>query len=431
MNRAPILFNSFAGLQWLSFMFANTIVIPLSVGGVLHLGVNEVSGMMARSFIITGLACLAAAYFGHRMPLMEGQSGNWWSAILSLASVFLATGANADAMGGAMALGIIASGVMVALFGIFRLERYLARLFTPMVMAVLLLLLSAQLIHIFFDGMMGIQSPNGQIDPGVALISIALVLLVSALTLFSRGLLGNFSILIGMCIGWVTYVLVFGQKASTNPSIADIVQPFAWGKPTFSTGIFISMLVIGLVNTTNTVATLRASTSVFDQEIAPKQYRKSLVVTGVFTLLAGVFSIVPYAPYTSSIGFLRTTRILARSPFVIGATLLIILGVVPPFVGFFASMPMSVGDAVLFVAYLQLFGSALQNIDTYQFNFRTIFRIAFPVLTGLAILSTPAQAFAGLPGIVQPLCSNGMLVGIILSIILESSINWNKLDTAT
>lgn len=274
---------------------------------------------------------------------------------------------------------------------------------------------------------MGIDGSNGRIQPGLAAISIGLIALVSALTLFSRGVLGNFSILIGMCIGWVTYVLIFGQHAVTNPGVAAMAQPFAWGKLTYSTGIFLSMLVVGIVNTTNTVATLRAAQPVFQRDVKPMQYRRSLLVTGAFTIVAGIFSVVPYAPYTSSIGFLRTTRIVSRLPFVLGAILLIVLGVVPPFVGFFASMPISVGDAVLFVAYLQLFGSALQNIDSYQFNFRTIFRIAFPVLTGLAILSTSAKAFTALPGIVQPLCSNGMLVGIILSIILESTIKWDKL----
>lgn len=411
-------------------MFANTIVIPLSVGDALHLSSGVISGMMARSFFITGLACLAEALFGHRLPLMEGQSGNWWSSILSLASVFLATGQNSASIGGGMELGIIASGVLVALFGVFGLDRILNRLFTPVVMAVLLILLSAQLIHIFFDGMMGVTQGNGEIQPRVALISILLVLLVGSITVFSRGLLGNFAILIGMSIGWLAYVLVFGEHLAQMPSAKDMFQPFVWGKPSFSTGIMLSMLVVGVVNTTNTVATLRAAQPVFDEEILSDRYRRSLGVTGAFTVLAGVFGIVPYAPYTSSIGFLRTTRILTRLPFMLGAVFLILLGIVPPFVGFFSSMPISVGDAVLFVAYLQLFGSALQSIDTYHFNFRTIFRVAFPVLTGLAILSTPSAAFKTLPGAVQPLCSNGMLVGIILSVILESCINWSKLENA-
>ena len=47
------------------------------------------------------------------------------------------------------------------------------------------------------------------------------------------------------------------------------------------------------------------------------------------------------------------------APFLLGAALFILLGLIPALGQLFASLPVSVGDAVLFVAYLQLFGSGL------------------------------------------------------------------------
>lgn len=430
MTRKPAFFEGFASLQWLSFMFANTVVIPLSVGGALHLSSPAIAGMMSKSFIITGLACLAQVFLGHRLPLMEGQSGMWWASILSLTTVFAASGLSYNAIGGSMELGILLSGVIVVLCGVFGLDRLLNKLFTPIVMAVLLFLLATQLIHIFFQGMMGIVGPQTHIQPGIAGISIALVVLVGAITLFGRGALGNFSILIGMIAGWVAFVLVFGAQSATVPSLSGMSKAFAWGQPSFNLGILISMVIVGIINTTNTIATLRASDHVFDHAAEPASYQRSFTVTGVFTVLSALFSVVPYAPYTSSIGFLRTTRIFHRLPFMIGSALFIILGLIPQLVGFFSTMPISVGDSVLFVAYLQLFGSALQNIESVHFNFKTIFRVALPTLAGLAVLSTPSDAFSSLPGVIQPLCSNGMLVGIILSVILELAIRWDKLRVA-
>jgi xanthine/uracil permease len=93
-------------------------------------------------------------------------------------------------------------------------------------------------------------------------------------------------------------------------------------------------------------------------------------------------------------------------------------------------MPISIGNAVLFVAYLQLFGAALANLEGMALDFRNIFRIAAPTLVGLAILSTPPQMFAPLPTYVQSLCSNGMLVGILLAILLEL-LPWHKFARAT
>src|SRR3954452_20321731 len=75
-----------AGFQWLFFMFANTVVIPISVGGAFQLEQIEIVSAIQRSFIFTGVACLLQGFVGHRLSLMEGQSGLWWGVILSLAA---------------------------------------------------------------------------------------------------------------------------------------------------------------------------------------------------------------------------------------------------------------------------------------------------------------------------------------------------------
>jgi xanthine/uracil permease len=63
-----------------------------------------------------------------------------------------------------------------------------------------------------------------------------------------------------------------------------------------------------------------------------------------------------------------------------------------------------------------------------EFSFRSIFRLALPVLSGLAILATPKAAFSSLPGFSQAILSNGMLVGILVSILLEVGVPWQTLE---
>ena len=46
-----------AGFQWLFFMFANTIVIPISIGSAFQLEQIEIVSAIQRSFILTGVAC--------------------------------------------------------------------------------------------------------------------------------------------------------------------------------------------------------------------------------------------------------------------------------------------------------------------------------------------------------------------------------------
>lgn len=426
-----IVVTAFAGVQWLGFMFANTVVIPLSIGAAFHLSDAAISGAMARSFIVTGLACLLQVMIGHRLPLMEGQSGLWWGLILSLANIGVSAGASARMVGGSIETGIMLGGLTIVLSGVFGFYKVLNRLFTPIVMAVLLLLLASQLVDIFFRGMLGIDS-NGHLTPSVAGLAICVSILVAVLTIAGRGLLSNFSILIGIASGWLAYHLfVHAASPIVEPSLQDVTETFIWGAPAWNTGIVTATVVTALINTTNTIATLRASEPVFETTVSSSQFKRSFILTGIYTFVSGPLSLVPYAPYTSSIGFLRTTRLFKRAPFIVGALLFTLLGLVPQLAGFFSRLPISIGDAVLVIAYFQLFGSALQNLEGLQFDFRTVFRIAGPTLIGLAILSTPATVFQSLPGFAQGICANGMLVGILLSILLENIVPWTRWTTGT
>src|SRR5690625_6998639 len=65
--------NWVAGVQWFFFIFANIVIIPITVGEAFGLHQSEIVPLLQLSFIVTGLACLAQAFFGHCRPIMEGQ----------------------------------------------------------------------------------------------------------------------------------------------------------------------------------------------------------------------------------------------------------------------------------------------------------------------------------------------------------------------
>lgn len=122
-----------AGLQWLFFMFANTVVIPLSIGHAYHLAPAVVTASLERSFMYTGVACILQATLGHRLSLMEGPSGLWWGVILSLAATAQSLGESVRSIGGNLEVGIIISGALIVLIGVLRLGPWLRRLFGPVV----------------------------------------------------------------------------------------------------------------------------------------------------------------------------------------------------------------------------------------------------------------------------------------------------------
>lgn len=418
MNRtfSPVVW--LAGLQWLFFMFANTVVIPISIGAAFMLEQVETVSAIQRSFIFTGVACILQGLFGHRYALMEGQSGLWWGVILSLAATASTLNVDLSTVGGSIAVGAIISGVVVSILSIFGLGSLLKKWFTPVVMFVFLLLLANQLLFTFFKGMVGLQSDN-HIVVRVAFFSIILATITIFLNVKGSKLISNLSLLIGMILGWIGSAIFFEQEVTTSISTTPFLTLFPWGKPSLELGIILTVVLTGLINTTNTIATLKGAEDIYETETTPKQYQSSLFLSGVFTSLAAMLGLVPYAPYASSLGFLQTTEIKERLPFFIGSILFIMLGIISPLSAFFSTIPYNVGSTVLFVAYLQLFRSALKSISGLQFSPKTIYRIALPTMLGMSIMNLPKEAFTTIPTLVQPLVSNGLLIGILVALLME------------
>lgn len=410
--------TALAGFQWLFFMFANTVVIPISVGAAFELDQIEIVSAIQRSFIYTGIACLLQGLFGHRLSLMEGQSGLWWGVVLSLAGTANAMGLSLSAVGGSIAVGAMISGLLVAILGVLGMGEILKKWFTPAVMFVFLLLLANQLITIFLKGMIGLN--NGDyIDLKMTLFSFVLAGITILVHVKGQGIVSSLNLLIGMVVGWIGAVLIFPAEAVETIKTTPFIQWFPWGEPSLQMGIVITVIITGLLNTTNTIATLKGAEDIFQKETTKTQYKTSFFITGTLNVGAGALGLVPYAPYASSIGFLQATGIKERLPFFVGSVLFIILGLVPPLSAFFSTIPHSVGNTVLFVAYLQLFRSALRNVEGLTFEPKTIYRVALPALLGLSIMTLPATVFASLPELIQPLLSSGLLVGILAALLME------------
>lgn len=414
-----------AGFQWLFFMFANTVVIPISVGAAFDLEQIEIVSAIQRSFIFTGIACILQGLVGHRLALMEGQSGLWWGVILSLAATATTLEMDLATVGGSIAVGAIISGLLVAILGSLGLGNILKKWFTPTVMFVFLLLLANQLIFIFLQGMVGLNDGK-YINVGVACFSFILAAITIFINVKGKGVISNLALLIGMVIGWIASTLIFGSTSSTTIRTTPFLQWFPWGNPSLELGIIITIVITGLLNTTNTIATLKGAEDIYERETTDKQYRSSFMLSGIFTSISGLIGVVPYAPYASSLGFLQSTGIRERLPFFIGSAMFILLGLIPALSAFFSTIPQSVGNTILFVAYLQLFRSALRNIEGLSFTPKTIYKIALPALLGMSIMNIPKQAFTEVPALIQPLLANGLLMGILGALIMEFIYNFNK-----
>jgi len=422
--------NWVAGLQWFFFIFANIVVIPITVGEAFGLSQSEIVPILQLSFIVTGLACLAQALFGHKRPILEGQSGLWWGIFLTLVATTSAQGMPLEVLGGSLALGVILSGIITVLIGLTGIGPAIAKLFNPGVMGVFMFLLGVTLIQIFLKGMLGIPfgagADSATIDLPVAGVAIFIAVLVMVISIKSPAKIRSYSLLIGIIVGWVLFTIIFGPENGTSEKASGF-KLFPFGSLTWDVGVVVTAVMAGLLNTSNTFGSLKGTDAMFQATTTKKDYLSSFSITGLATITAGIFGLVPYAPFVSSIGFLRQTNIYDRLPFIIGSFLFFLMGVIQPIGSFFSTMPLSIGSAVLFVAYLQLFNSSMEFFKGVLFNTLNVYRSAIPLFVGTIIMTLPASYFESIPSFIRPFMSNGLLVGIILALILENMLNWDSI----
>ncbi|MFD2701657.1 uracil/xanthine transporter [Paenibacillus shunpengii] len=427
-----------AGVQWLFFLFTNTVMVPLSIGHALGLPPEEIAASMQRSFILTGLLCIVQVIWGHRYALMDGPAGVWWGVVLSICASAPAMGMDLATVASSLMSGFILSSVMVIILAMCGFIRILQRVFTPIVMGVYLLLLTFQLANTFFKGMIGYDQ-NGTWNLPLAGLSLVIILVVAVIHLKGKGKWGQFSLLGGIVFGWIAYTLLFGQNSGSAASAAStggsagsdaLWQWMPWGNFGLEPGIIMVGLLAGLVNMTNTLTSLTAAGKLFNRTATSGQYKRAFIFTNLFSVLGGCLGLIPFGTFASSIGFLENTKVLRRAALLAGSLMFIIVGVFPSLSGWLAQLPLTVGNAVLFAAYLQMFGTAIRTFQGAVFNPKTIYRVALPVLVGISIMNIPISAFRDFPPLLTPLLSNGLVIGVVLVIILENMVGWDKYETA-
>lgn len=417
------------GIQWFFFIFCNTVVIPPTLQSAFQLSDATTLCLMQYSFIVTGLACVAQAVFGHQRAIMEGPTGLWWGVILTVTMAEAAQRTPLPVIGGSLAVGIALSGAITLVIGLSGLGHRIAALFRPAVMMVFMFLLGAQLLSLFIKGMLGLPFgvPQGaiSIDFPSFVLALGVVALMVGIVVWLPSPWNQYALLAGTLLGWAAHSLVLPH--SVPQSLEASWQWFPLGAPhSLNGGIILTAMLAGFLNISNTYGALRG-TDVFYPQTTPL-YRRSFVVSGISTLGAALLGIVPFSPFVSSIGLLTQTNDGRKTPFILGALVMIAIGVFTPLTRFFAQIPLSISSAVLLVSYLPLLSSSLSFLPAMTLSSRNIYRLAIPLFVGIFVMGLPATYLQGAPLWLRPLLSNGLLVGVILAVALENLLPWDRLS---
>ncbi|MEB9401219.1 purine/pyrimidine permease [Bacillus cereus] len=408
-------------LQWFIFLLANSIALPIVVGGLFHLTTEEIFYLMQRTFFVVGISSFLQGWLGHRLPIADGPAGSW----VGVFTVLAYATAGQDQLHSTLQileLGMIISGVILIGLGVTGFIGRILFLFTPLVTGTFLLLLCLQLSGVFLKGMLGITATISQIDGFTAMIAFSIFLFVIILSNFGKGFVKSYAVLIGLISGWVIFLIA--GKVTIPSQVTHFMQLphiFAWGLPKWNTGMAVSSFVMVCILVSNTVAAIIAinQATIHKATIEQKQLKDGTWVGGISHIISSVFSTVGVVPLPATAGFIRLTKQKYIRSFLMACALLVVMSLFPSIIRYLASLPSAVASAVLMASFVQLIGIGFNNIKQVPMSERNVTILGVAVLFGSGVMFLPSGVLQSLPSVMQYIFGNGLFVGTVVSILLE------------
>lgn len=413
-----IFINGLQSVQWMVFLLANIIAVPIAVGAAYDLSAVEISTFIQRMMLITGVITLLQIWIGHRLPLLEGGAGMWWALFLVMAAM-AAPGDKLTALQ-QLEAGMIAAGGVLIVLSLLPSVMRIVDLFTPIVTGVFLILLCVQMSGSFFKGMLGV-SRYGHIDWSVAGMSLAVIVIVLLLSLKGKGILRSMGPLLGILAGWglAAWLGLTEGVETADERIFALPEIMPWGPPVWDFGVLLTSVLTGVILISNLVASVVVMSKTLGVEPEPRAFSRGLRMNGVGSVVSGGFSIVGLVPLSVSAGFIMTTGIREKLPFIIGTALVAVAGFFPATGAFFATLPSEVAYASLFIPFSQMMGFGFRDLMGVAPSNRNLLVIGLSIMFGAGIMFLPPDALAQAAPWLRNVIANGLLMGLLLCMLLE------------
>lgn len=297
---------------------------PRTVG----LGGQHVVAMFGATFlvpIITGFPPSTTLLFsGIGTLLFLLITKNRLPSYLGSSFAFLAPIAAATDVGGIpLALsGIIVVGALLALIGVLvhlAGTRWIDALLPPVVSGSIVALIGFNLAPAARD--------NFALSPGIALITLAAVVLSAVLF---KGLLGRLSIFVGVVVGYVAAVIAGAVDYSAVAAAPWVGLP-TFTAPAFDLGqlpIYLGFLPVVLALIAENVGHVKGVGQLTKRDLDPLTGR-ALFADGLSTVIAGLGGGSATTTYGENIGVMSATRVFSTAAYWVAGVVAILLGLSP------------------------------------------------------------------------------------------------------
>jgi len=400
-------------------------VLAMSVGWIyVVVAVNAIGGTPAQaqslirmSMVASGIATILQAGFGI--------VGSGYLCPASCSLTFLAPSILAARAGGfPLLFGMTAiSGIFTGL--VSRFIRRLRWLFPPDVTGLIVSIVGIQLVALGVPRFLGYSGPGTAVAAGSVWVGITTLAAMVAATVWGRGKLKLFPMVIALVIGFVSS-LAFGivTWAQLRAQLAQPVFGFPHRAATgisFNATLLIPFILIALAATLKTVGDLTLCQKMNDVEwkrTDMKSVSGGVLANSIGTFISGVIGGVAQNTASASIGLSLATSATSRSLLLPTGLIAIGLAFFPVLAALFSCMPVPVMGAVLVYTACFLVLGGLQVLTTRMLDARRILAVGIALVFGLSVEMAPGL-YRDVPEFLRPMFASSAAVATVLVVLLN------------
>jgi len=401
------------GVQWALIMAPALVVVASIASEALQLVPAARIAFFQKTLLLSGgFTCLQAT-FGHRYPIQEGPA-----VALLLTFVMLAPQGLAVIQGG-----FLCGGLLLFVAGRLGWMTRIARLFTPNVVGVILMLIAFTMVPFLLPRIAGMSPEQPRGEAATLGVSLLIIVFIATLSCRLRGFPQTIAMIIGVLVGSAGYWL-WGRMD------LDPVRQASWmalpqglwvGVPSFSMPAVVSGILAYVAVTVNAVGSMQGVAGIVGPEGIARRMDRGLAMTGLSGVLAAGWGVVGTVGYSTSPGVILITRVASRRAMAMCGGILMAAGLASRFGALLAAIPPAVVGAALVVALASQVGAAMGTITSggRKLTGRDSLVVGLPVLLGTVVAALPSAFFAEFPAGLGNLVGNGLILGIVLVLLLE------------
>ncbi|WP_161821496.1 uracil-xanthine permease family protein [Sporotomaculum syntrophicum] len=415
----PLLELLLYGLQWLALTIP-TIIIIGQVVAVLHFdNPGEQVIYVQKLFFLTGLVMLVQVLWGHRLPLISGPAAVLLIGILAGQASGIPT----------IYTSIFIGGLVLTFLSISGLFAQLKNLFTPRVVATILLLIAFTLTPTIMN--MILPAPGSAVPALFNLcFALGLVLLMFAANKILTGIWKTTLIIWAMLLGTLAYALLSPAPAAVDtgnyPWLASFMQNLTLDF-SLEPGVLISFLVCFIALSINDLSSIQSVGEMLNLKDMPGRITRGVTFTGLANMLSGFLGIIGTVNFSLSPGIIVSTKCASRFTLLPTAAGLLGLSFMPVAIAYMDSIPaVIIGIMMVFVMSSQVAAGLIMAFGANKFTFDDGLIIGLPIMLGIIISFVPADVLRTMPLSLRPIIGNGFVVGVIAVMFLEHLVYRSK-----